>query len=140
MKLSRRNFLATCSGAVGFLALGVPLTTFANVSDAINNFTSGAEVVDGEITLTAPPIAENGNSVPIEFSAPGAQSVTIFAEGNPEPVVANFSFGKLNPSRSATTRVRLHQSQKVIVVAKMEDGSFQKAESTVKVTIGGCGG
>lgn len=140
MKLSRRNFLATCSRSVGLLALGIPLSSFANISDAINKFTDGAEIVDGEIALTAPAIAENGNSVPVEFSAPGAQSVIIFAEGNPEPVVAKFSFGKLNPSRSASTRVRLHQSQKVIVVAKMEDGSFQKAESSVKVTIGGCGG
>jgi sulfur-oxidizing protein SoxY len=34
----------------------------------------------------------------------------------------------------------LAKSQDVIAVAKMEDGTFQTAQATVKVTIGGCGG
>ncbi len=38
----------------------------AAADDAIAAFTGGAEVVEGGVTLTAPEIAENGNTVPIE--------------------------------------------------------------------------
>ena len=100
----------------------------------------GADVGAGALTLSAPEIAENGNTVPIEVDAPGAVAVAIFADGNPVPAVATFNFGPLNPSKSASTRIRLAKSQNVIAVAKMEDGTFQRAEAAVKVTIGGCGG
>lgn len=138
--MKRRSFLAMGSSSIACIAL-TPFTAFASkAGDAISEFTGGAKVGEGVIELNAPAIAENGNSVPIDFVAPGAKSVTIFADGNPEPIIAEFSFGKLNPTKSASTRVRLHKTQTVIAVAKMEDGSFQRAQSNVKVTIGGCGG
>jgi sulfur-oxidizing protein SoxY len=34
----------------------------------------------------------------------------------------------------------LATTQNVIAIAQMEDGTFQRAQSEVKVTIGGCGG
>ncbi|MEO9827619.1 MAG: thiosulfate oxidation carrier protein SoxY [Paracoccaceae bacterium] len=140
MKLTRRKILAIGSGVLGFASLaGLP--AFANLTDdAIAAFTGGAELGEGAITLTAPEIAENGNTVPIEVDAPGAAQITLFAEGNPEPNVATFNFGPLSASRSASTRIRLAQTQNVVAVAKMEDGSFQIAKAEVKVTIGGCGG
>ncbi|MEP5757857.1 MAG: thiosulfate oxidation carrier protein SoxY [Litoreibacter sp.] len=140
MKLTRRKMLAIGSGALGFASFaGLP--AFASLTDdAIAAFTGGAELGEGAITLTAPEIAENGNTVPIEVDAPGAAQITLFAEGNPEPSVATFNFGPLSASRSASTRIRLAQTQNVVAVAKMEDGSFQVAKAEVKVTIGGCGG
>jgi sulfur-oxidizing protein SoxY len=54
--------------------------------------------------------------------------------------VATFNFGPLAGSQSASTRIRLAGTQEVVAIAKMADGSFVKASSTVKVTIGGCGG
>jgi sulfur-oxidizing protein SoxY len=36
--------------------------------------------------------------------------------------------------------MRLAKTQNIIVLAEMNDGSFKQAQSTVKVTIGGCGG
>ena len=95
---------------------------------------------EGAITLTAPEIAENGNTVPIGVDAPGAVEITLYADGNPVPNVATFKFGPMSASRSASTRIRLARTQNVVAVAKMEDGSFQMAKAEVKVTIGGCGG
>ena len=58
-----------------------------------------------------------------------------------EPGVATFHFGKLSASSaSASTRIRLAQTQNIVAVAKLKDGSFAKATRPVKVTIGGCGG
>jgi sulfur-oxidizing protein SoxY len=140
MELSRRKLLSLGISSMALLAFGKLHAAAKGASSAIEKITNGGSVGEGKIDLIAPEIAENGNSVPIEFSAPGATSVTILADGNPDAVVATFNFGKLNPTRSASTRVRLSQTQNVIVLAKMEDGSFQKAQANIKVTIGGCGG
>ncbi len=138
MELSRRETLALGLGAA-FLTI-MPLRANAAAEDAIAAFTGGADVADGGVTLTAPEIAENGNTVPIEVSAPGAAAILIVAAGNPEPGVATFNFGPLAAEQAASTRIRLAGTQDVIAVAKMADGSFSKASATVKVTIGGCGG
>ena len=139
MELTRRKILAIGSGALAASFTGLP--AFASLTDdAIAALTGGAELGSGAITLTAPEIAENGNTVPIGVDAPGATQITLFADGNPVPNVATFNFGPLSASRSASTRIRLATTQNVVAIAKMEDGSFQMAKAEVKVTIGGCGG
>ncbi|KNG92816.1 thiosulfate oxidation carrier protein SoxY [Pseudaestuariivita atlantica] len=140
MDLTRRKILAIGSGTFALASLtGLP--AFANqTEEAIAALTGGAEIGEGVITIDAPEIAENGNTVPISVDAPGAAQVTLYADGNPLPAVATFTFGPLSASRSASTRIRLAGTQNVIAIAKMEDGTFQKAQANVKVTIGGCGG
>ncbi|MCV6593130.1 MAG: thiosulfate oxidation carrier protein SoxY [Silicimonas sp.] len=138
MELTRRQMLVTSGAALATFA-GLP--AFASATDdAIAALTGGASLGEGVITLGTPEIAENGNTVPVEVSAPGAKSITLYADGNPVPSVATFNFGPLNPSRSASTRIRLAKTQNVVAVAQMEDGSWQMAKAEVKVTIGGCGG
>ena len=100
----------------------------------------GAAMADTGVTLTAPEIAENGNTVPIAVEAEGAVAIMVLAAGNPTPGVATFTFGELAGAHSASTRIRLAGTQDVIAIAQMADGSFAKASSNVKVTIGGCGG
>ena len=140
MNFTRRDILAIGAGTFAVAATaGMP--AFASLTDdAIAALTGGAELGEGAITLIAPEIAENGNTVPIEVSAEGAKSITLYADGNPTPNVATFNFGPLSPSRGASTRIRLAKTQDVVAVAQMEDGSWQIARATVKVTIGGCGG
>lgn len=139
MEFTRRN--AIVMGASAFAALSLPKLAFAAAGDdAIAAFTGGAEMADTGITLTAPEIAENGNTVPIEVEAPGATEVLVLAMGNPTPGVASFNFGPLAGSQHASTRIRLAGTQDVVAIAKLADGSFARASSTVKVTIGGCGG
>ena len=138
MQLSRRNVMIMGAGA--FVAFGLPMRASAAAEDRIAEFTGGAAMADTGITLTAPEIAENGNTVPIEVDAPGAEAILVLATGNPTPGVAEFKFGPLAGSQSASTRIRLAGTQDVVAIAKMKDGSFAKASSNVKVTIGGCGG
>ncbi len=140
MTITRRYALALGGGALALTGLsGLP--AFASVADdAIMKITGGAKVVEGGVDLTAPEIAENGNTVPVAVSAPGASVITILAPSNPSPAVATFNFGPLSGASEASTRMRLAKTQKVIAVAKMADGSFHTASAMVKVTIGGCGG
>jgi sulfur-oxidizing protein SoxY len=138
MKFTRRDALALGLGAAAVSV--IPFGVLAAGDDAMAAFTGGAAVGEGGITLTAPEIAENGNTVPIAVSAPGATAIAVFATGNPTPGVGTFNFGPLAGSQSASTRIRLAGTQDVVAIAKMADGSFVKASATVKVTIGGCGG
>jgi sulfur-oxidizing protein SoxY len=118
----------------------LPVRAFAALEDDIAAFTGGADVGSAGITLIAPEIAENGNTVPIEVNAPGAEAIIVFAAGNPTPAVVTFNFGPLAAAQSAATRIRLAGTQDVIAIARMPDGTFVQASQEVKVTIGGCGG
>ncbi|GGA25552.1 thiosulfate oxidation carrier protein SoxY [Neptunicoccus cionae] len=139
MELTRRS--AILLGASAIFVAGLPkIGAAATGDDLIAEFTGGAEVGEGDLKLVAPEIAENGNTVPIEVSSGSAAEILVLAMGNPTPSVATFKFGKLAASRAASTRIRLAGTQDVVAIAKLEDGSFVKASSTVKVTIGGCGG
>jgi sulfur-oxidizing protein SoxY len=139
MELTRRGVIALGAGAAA-LALMPALPAQAAVEDAIAAFTGGAAVGEGGITLDTPEIAENGNTVPVSVSAPGAVAIMLLATGNPNPDVGTFTFGPLAASQTAATRIRLASTQDVIAIAKMADGSFVQATKNVKVTIGGCGG
>ena len=138
MKLTRRETLMLAAGGAALTVL--PGAASAGLDEAIADFTGGANMGDAGVTLVAPEIAENGNTVPIEVDAPGASEIIVFAAGNPVPNVATFSFGALAASQFASTRIRLAGTQDVIAIAKMADGTFAKASKEVKVTIGGCGG
>lgn len=63
----------------------------------------------------------------------------VLADGNPNPGVVTFVFGKMAEPKAAT-RIRLAGTQSVIAVAKLVGGSFIRTSRKVKVTIGGCGG
>lgn len=144
MMLDRRDVLA--AGVAGAALMTIPLSALAQdavktADELIAEFTGGADVTDGEgITLTAPEIAENGNTVPVSVSAPGAAEIYMLAMGNPTPAIALVKFGELAGSQSVSTRIRLAKTQDVVAFAKMPDGALKKVSSNVKVTIGGCGG
>lgn len=139
MKLNRREALAIGLGGIAATMLPVPAMA-STVEELMAEFAGGADIGEGGITLTAPEIAENGNTVPVSVSAPGAEAIMLLATGNPTPPVATFRFGPAAGSQSASTRIRLAKTQDVIALAKMPDGSVVKTQATVKVTIGGCGG
>lgn len=139
IRLSRRD--ALWLGLGGLTASILPgYVMAASVDELTTAFAEGATPTDGGITLTAPEIAENGNTVPVEVDAPGAVAVMLLASGNPEPAVATFTFGPAAAHQRAATRIRLAETQDVIALARMADGSVQRAQTNIKVTIGGCGG
>ena len=139
MNFTRRETFALGVGAAAMTVL--PFRVYAATTDElIAEFTGGADMADGGVTLTAPEISENGNTVPISVSAPGAEAIMVLATGNPTPPVATFTFGPLAANQAASTRIRLAGTQDVVAIAKLGDGTFARTSSTVKVTIGGCGG
>ncbi len=102
---------------------------------------------EGKVTLKAPEIAENGNAVPVTVSVESemtdksfVKAIYIAADGNPNPGVATYEFTPLAGKAEIQLRVRLAQTQRLVVVAEMNDGALYTASREIKVTIGGCGG
>ena len=146
--ISRRkalNFL----GSAG-LILYLPQLAQAStemVSGAIEEIIDGKDSVNADIYLDLPEIAENGNQVKVSFEIDSPMTddnfvrfVHVLADGNPAPKVAKFMFTPSAGVCSATTRMRLAKTQNVYLLAEFSNGSYAMAQSTVKVTIGGCGG
>lgn len=140
MELTRRKLLAIGASTFAIASISGAAAYASLTDEAIAALTGGAEMGEGGVTITAPEIAENGNTVPIAVEAAGAAMITIFADGNPTPAVATFKFGPLAGAHTASTRVRLATTQNIVAIATMPDGSFQMAKANIKVTIGGCGG
>lgn len=148
MTMRRRHLLAA-AGSVAVTALAKPASAQMQsaTAEAIRKATGGRTLQEGRVTLRLPPIAENGNTVPLTVSvespmtaADHVKTIHIFADKNPTPDVAVFHFTPAMGRAQADTRMRLGQTQDVIAVAEMSDGSLWTARTEVKVTIGGCGG
>ena len=97
------------------------------------------------IILHLPNFAYDGSRVPfsIEVKSPMTESnyvsqVHILAEHNPFPRIATFHFTPHSGKAFARTRIRLSQSQHVIAVAEMNDGSILTARKWIEVTLNGC--
>jgi sulfur-oxidizing protein SoxY len=102
---------------------------------------SGAPTESGDVTLTAPDIAENGAVVPLALSTtlPNVKQMVLLVEKNPNALVAVFNVNdSVDPSFA--TRSKMGQSSDVYAVAITADGKAHYAKKEVKVTLGGCGG
>ena len=138
MAPTRRDVLQLSISAAAALFPAGAAGAANGVAQAIAEFTRGAEPLEGGVLLEAPEIADNGGSVPVRIAAEGARRIALFADGNPNPGVAVFAFGRLM-TPSATIRIRLARSQNVIAVAELADGTFRKTSQSIAVTVGGCG-
>jgi sulfur-oxidizing protein SoxY len=151
LTLNRRQALTIGAGALALAASGgatSPALAAKNDSEElIKKFTGGKTATEGRVRLDLPEIAENGNTVPMTVSVESPMTeqsyvsdVLIVSDGNPRGGVATFHFSPASGAAEANVRIRLAETQNVIAVAKMNDGSFFMASKPVKVTIGGCGG
>jgi len=145
----RRSVLVLGGAAVAALVLAPRIASAApaQVEAEINKLYAGKALGDGKIRLDLPTIAENGLVVPLNFEVESpmtekdyVKALHIFAEGNPNPGVASFYFTPMMPKAAAQFRIRLAQTQNIVAVAEMADGSLYTTKKEVKVTIGGCGG
>lgn len=146
---SRREALAL-AGIAGLVALLAPRMSFADaamVDAEIKKLYGDKKFESGKVKLDVPEIAENGLVVPITVDvespmtdADYVKAVHVFADGNPAPGIVSYKFTPACGKASASTRMRLAQTQNIICIAEMSDGKLYSTKSSVKVTIGGCGG
>ncbi len=137
MLYSRRTVLALGSGTLAAATLSSPASATLD-HEAILQFTGGASIVQGGIELVVPPHVDDGHAVPLQVSALGASAIAIFALDNPNQEVVRFRFGPIAANSAAATKIRLANSQDVIAIARLEDGTFRSTVAPVSVTVGGC--
>jgi len=115
------------------------------MSEAIRDLIGEAPLAPGKVKLELPSIVENGNTVPLTVSvespmteADHVESIHIFNQKNPQPYIAAFHLGPRAGKASVATRIRLADSQKVIAIARLADGSFWSDSADVIVTLAAC--
>ena len=135
-------------GAAGSgLALYAPpaAASPAAMDEAIRALVGEATVERGRVKLELPPIVENGNTVPLTVTVDSPMSeadhvtaIHIFNEKNPQPYVAAFALGPRAGKAVVSTRIRLADSQQVVAIARLSDGSFWSDSADVVVTLAAC--
>jgi sulfur-oxidizing protein SoxY len=143
---TRREFLAL-AGSAAMLAVTVrPLEASpASMAAAIRNVVGGEPVKTGKVKLDIPPLVENGNTVPMTVSVASpmapedhVKSIHVFNEKNPQPNIGNFYLSPQAGRAQISTRIRLADSQKVVAIARLSDGTFWSASVDVVVTLAAC--
>ncbi len=146
----RRRVLAAAGGvAVAAIAPGARAQMFRtplnNMPQAIRKLTGGKAVTPGKVKLNLPPLVENGHLVPLSVSvdspmsaAEHVKAIHIFTERNPLPEMATFRLGPRAGRASVATRVRLADTQNVVAIAELSDGTFWSDSAHLIVTLAAC--
>ena len=143
---TRRDFLSLAGGAAVFAVTLRPAeATPAMLASAIRQVVGDTAVKTGKVKLDIPPLVENGNTVPMMISVANpmapedhVKSIHVFNEKNPQPNIGNFYFSPQAVRAQVSTRIRLADSQKVVAIAKLSDGTFWSASADVVVTLAAC--
>jgi sulfur-oxidizing protein SoxY len=147
MRSSRREFLIGSAGIglVSALPVGSVLATPAMLEEAIRNVVGESNLQTGKITLEVPPLVENGNAVPVTIivdspmsAADHVKAIHVFNEKNPQPHVISVTLGPRAGKARIATRIKLADTQRIVGIAEMSDGSFWTGEANVIVTIAAC--
>jgi sulfur-oxidizing protein SoxY len=148
---TRRQILLKTAGLLAGTALSSlaklqsPSATPAMMRAAIRSVVGEAPLRKGKVKLDLPPLIENGNAVPMTVSvespmteADHVKAIHVFNEKNPQPHVVNVQLGPRAGKAAISTRIRLADSQTVIAIAELSDGSFWSDEADVVVTLAAC--
>jgi sulfur-oxidizing protein SoxY len=116
-----------------------------DMTRALQKFAQGSAVRAGRVQLVLSPIVDNGNTVPVEIKVASPMTeqdhvtaIALFTERNPQSDVVHFQLGPRAGRAHIATRIRLATTQKVVAVARMNDGSFWSDSVNVIVAIAAC--
>jgi sulfur-oxidizing protein SoxY len=148
---TRRRFLLEAGAIAGAAGIGLPLgsepaaATPASMRAAIRKIVGEAALNRGKIKIDVPALIENGNAVPFTVSCESpmtesdhVKAIHVFTEKNPQPNVISVQLGPRAGRASVSTRIRLADTQKIVAVAQMSDGSFWSDDVEVVVTLAAC--
>ena len=150
LKMHRRDWLRKIQ-KLGLFTIGAwfsPAFVLAKKEDAneaIQKITGNAGIQEGRVTLTIPPLVENGNLVVLKVSVDSpmtandyVKAIHVIAEGNPFPNIFTAYLTPRSGTANITTRVRLADSQVVWAIAQMSNGSYWKGSAETLVTLSAC--
>jgi len=119
--------------------------TPATMQRAIRQVVGEAPVRKGKVTIDVPALVENGNTVAlaIEVDSPMTEqdhvkAIHVFNEKNPLPNVISARLSPHAGRARIATRFRLADTQTIVAIAELSDGSFWSASADVIVTLQAC--
>jgi sulfur-oxidizing protein SoxY len=139
---TRRAFIA---GATAALVVRPAQATPESMAAAIRQIAGNAEVKPGKVKIDLPPLVENGNSVAFGVSVDSpmtekdhVKAIHVFTEKNPLPNVISVKLGPRAGKAEMTTRIRLADTQQVVAVCELSDGTFWSHKVDVILTLSAC--
>jgi sulfur-oxidizing protein SoxY len=139
---TRRAFLA---GAGALLIVCPARATPDSMKAAIRRVVGEANVKPGKIKLDLPPLVENGNTVAMTVTVDSpmtaqdhVRAIHVFTENNPQPNVISLTLGPRAGKAEIQTRIRLADTQQVVAICEMSNGSFWSDTMDVIITLGAC--
>src|SRR5258706_5914087 len=143
---SRREFLGVAgAGLVALVTVRPAAATPETMRGAIRAVVGTTPVTKGRVKLELPPLSENGNAVPVTVSvesqmtaAEHVRAIHVFTEKNPQPDVVSIRLGPRAGRARVSTRIRLADTQTVVAIGELSDGTFWSAEAAVVVTLAAC--
>jgi sulfur-oxidizing protein SoxY len=147
---TRRDMLR--AGIAGLAGLGAAMITIApaaatpeSMRRAIRQVVGEAPIHKGKVTIDVPSLVENGNTVAlaIEVESPmtvkdHVKAIHVFNEKNPQPNIISAHLGPRAGRARVSTRFRLADTQTIVAIAELSDGSFWSASADVIVTLAAC--
>jgi sulfur-oxidizing protein SoxY len=115
------------------------------LANLVKAFTQGAVVLPGKVKLDISPLVDNGNSVPVTISVDSpmtadsyVRQIAMFNEKNPQRDVFRAQLSPRSGKASVSTRIRLANSQKLVAIAQLSDGTWWSHSVDVLVTLAAC--
>jgi sulfur-oxidizing protein SoxY len=153
IRTTRRQVLTGAGALAG--GLGLPALSArahaqlqanpAALSMAIRKVVGDAKVNEGKVKVDIPPLSENGNAVALTVTVdspmtPSAhvKAIHVFAEKNLLPNVISVQLGPRAGRPSVQTRIRLADTQDILAIAELSDGTFWSHSAHVIITLGAC--
>jgi sulfur-oxidizing protein SoxY len=142
---SRRGVFKLAAVGVGVNLARGAVASPADADRAVAEVFGLKSVAEGPVTVTIPPISENGYTVPIrvEVDSPmtpenHVRRIAIFAEENPIAHIATFELGPDAGRAIVETRIRMGGSQRIRAVAELSDGTLISGYDFSIVTLAAC--
>lgn len=146
---SKRRLLLQAAGAAAaaqvLVARPAAAQDAAAMAAAVAQFAAGQAVRPGRVKLHVAPLVDNGNVVPMRVTvespmtaADHVSEIAVFNEKNPQKDVARFALGPRAGKADVSTRIRLATSQKLVALARMNDGSVWSDTIDVIVVLAAC--
>ncbi len=144
--VTRRQVTGGLAGIVLVpLAAGSRAAAGDQLSEALEKVTGGASVTEGRVRLEIPSLAENGFSVPLTVSVESpmteedhVKTIQILSEKNPVAEVVRFNLSPRAGRAKVSTSIRMADTQRVMAVAEMSDGSYWSGAADIIVTLSAC--
>jgi sulfur-oxidizing protein SoxY len=144
---TRRHMLLAGMAGLGAALIRIEpaAATPESMKRAIRQVVGEAPVRNGKVKIDVPTLVENGNTVAlaIEVESPMTKddyvkAIHVFNERNPLPNVISAHLGPRAGRAKVSTRFRLADTQTIVAIAELSDGSFWSASADVIVTLAAC--